>query len=465
MSDEYEINPDHLEPTIDIDLATQRKVLRLLARAKHEDHYSLLNVPPDAEKRAISNSYFSLMNELHTDKFYGKNIGTFGPHLSRLIEVLTRANDVLGRKKTRAEYDLYLTSRANTLGARTSVLPRSPSSNPAEVDVAAATVRASDLVGRTGRKAVAPIDIFPQIPRAPRTPQIDLTASSSFPARADGVPPQREPAPPTAQDASPTKQVEALTSQASSPTDYGEEISSSAPPRPRAPLGDAARRMLARKMGLRTPAAPGAKSEPPSPSPPPNREAVRSAVDANLKARYDARMGRSPAKAEKYAAMGEAATNSRDWSSAVNSYRMALQAAPDNQEILAKLNQAQMTADRELAPKFLEQAKYEEKDRRPERAARSFERAARGLNSAELYDRAAVCLLKATETDENERRKGVELARQAVQLDNRNVAYRLTLARAYDKAGMKTSALGEARRALELEPNNDEAKQLHKDLK
>ena len=441
MSDEYEINPDHLEPTIDIDLATQKKVLRLLVRAKHEDHYSLLGVSSSAEKKEISNAYFSLMNELHTDKFYGKNIGTFGPHLSRLIEVLTRANDVLGRKKTRAEYDLYLASRANTLGARTSVMPRSPSSNPEGVDVAAATERPGEEPGHTGRKAVAPIDVFPQIPRAPKAPQIERIESEN------GAVEQTQSSP------SGTTSEEAGV--------HADEVKSSAPPKVRSPRSDAARRMLARKMGLRTPAAPASKSVPPAA----NRQAVRNAVDADLKARYDARMGRSPAKAEKYMAMAETATMNRDWSSAVNSLRMALQAAPDNQDIITKLNQAQMTADRELAPKFIEQGKYEEKDHRPERAARSFERAARGLNSAELYHRAAVCLLKATEINEGEHRKGVELARHAVQLDNRNAAYRLTLARAYDKAGMKTSAQGEARRALELEPNNDEAKQLHKDLK
>ncbi len=441
MSDEYEINPDHLEPTIDIDLATQKKVLRLLARAKHEDHYSLLGVSSTAEKKEISNAYFSLMNKLHTDKFYGKNIGTFGPHLSRLIEILTKANDVLGRKKTRAEYDLYLASRANTLGARTSVMPRSPSSNPGGVDVAAATERPGEERGHTGRRAVAPIDVFPQIPRAPKTPQIDLTESESDP-------PEQSKSSPPGDSSSETR-------------GQADEVTSSAPPKVRTPRSDAARRMLARKMGLRTPAAPTSNSAPP----PANREAVRNAVDADLKARYNARMGRSPAKAEKYLEMAETATASRDWSSAVNALRMALQAAPDNQDIAAKLNQAQMTADRELAPKFIEQGRYEEKDRRPERAARSFERAARGLNSAELYHRAAVCLLKASEIDEVDRRKGVELARHAVQLDNRNAAYRLTLARAYDKAGMRTSAKGEARRALELEPDNDEAKQLHKDLK
>lgn len=456
MTRDFEINPDDLEPTIDIELASQKKILRLLDLVAYADHYQLLGVSSTAEKKEIKEAYFSLMNELHPDKFYGKDLGSFAPRLTRLIEALTKANDVLGRKKTRAEYDTYLASRQGTLGARTSVVPQAPSSAPggppesappradSEQPSGETTAQsASSPPPRRQRPAVAPIDVFPSIPKAPKTPQID------------GIDKLGE-APPTKTQA----QAEPPPTSASSlPPSNAPGESGTA----RTPRSDAARRLLARKMGRRlSPAANTRTSPPPAP---PDREAVKSAVRADLKARYDAKHGRSPAQAAKYLRLGEEAFANRDWASAVNSFRMAVAAAPDDKQLAARLEVVQLTADRELAPKFIEQAKYEEKDGRPERAARSYERAAVGLRSADLFNKGAVCLLKAKVSESEDQRKAVEMARQAVNLDNRNVAYRLTLARAYDAAGMRTSAQGEARRAIELEPNNDEAKQLAKELR
>jgi Tfp pilus assembly protein PilF len=67
--------------------------------------------------------------------------------------------------------------------------------------------------------------------------------------------------------------------------------------------------------------------------------------------------------------------------------------------------------------------------------------------------------------DDENKRKLVEMARKSVSLDNREVDYRLTLAKAYDVTGMRTSAQGEVRRALELDPANKDAKELQKALK
>lgn len=457
MTRDFEINPDDLEPAIDIELGRQKKILRLVDLAEYADHYQLLGLPSSAEKKEIKEAYFTLMNELHPDKFYGKNLGGFAPRLTRLIEALTKANDVLGRKKTRAEYDHYLASRQGTIGARTSVLPRSPSSVPGDRRDSTAprgtmppagedsdrSPSPSSPPARRQRAAVAPIDVFPTIPKAPKAPQIEgldqlAEAEPSAPPESDGSasPASTSSLPPTSPRA-----------------DTGS---------PRTPRSDAARRLLARKMGRRPAAtAPRTTSRPP----PPNEEAVKSAVRADLRARYDLKHGRSPAQAAKYQRLGEEAFANRDWASAVNSLRMAAAAAPDDKALEARLAFVQLSADRELAPKFIEQAKYEEKDGRPERAARSYERAAAGMGSADLFNKGAACLLKARVQEPEDQRKAVELARQAVNLDNRNVAYRLTLARAYDAAGMRTSAQGEARRALELEPNNDEAKQLAKALR
>lgn len=426
-SDAPEINPDDLEPTIDLDLKLQKKILQLHAILKTADHYTLLGVTPLADKKEIRTAYFDLMNLYHTDKYYGKNLGNFTPKLQQIVQTLTKASDTLSRKKSRIEYDEYLASRQSTLGARTSVIPRAASSHPPrEADASRSSMPPGGLGGGA-----------PQIPRAPLTPKI----SDLGPFSVERPVPSSDPIPNSA-----------VPSQRSGPVSQ-----------------DAARRMLARKMGGRAlgggngfGAGGAAKAERPSPPP---TASVRQAVEADLRQRYDARKNPGKLHLAKYLNMAAASVAQGDWSQAVSSMKLAVQAAPDDPAVIARQAEVQQQADRALAPRFLEQARYEEKDGHPERAARSYERAAQGKNSAELFEKAARCLLKLGHLSDVDKRKVVELARKSVTLDNRTADYRVTLARAYDVAGMRTSAQGEVRRALELEPNNKDAKELQKALK
>lgn len=418
-SDAPDINQNDLDPTIDLDLQLQKRILHLHAILKTADHYTLLGVSPLADKKDIRTAYFDLMNLYHADKYYGKKLGSFAPKLQQIVQTLTKASDTLSRKKTRAEYDEYLASRQSTLGARTSVVPRARSSHPPQ------TVSSS-------QPAVAPIDGTPHIPRAPRAPTIQETGPRSG----------NQPIPSSASGAT----------------------STTAPQRSGPVSQDAARRMLARKMGRRGGAAASAVLKTERLSPPPT-SAAREAVEADLRQRYDARRNPGKVHLEKYLAMASNAVQQGDWSGAMSAMKLAVQAVPDDPAVLTRQAEVQQQADRALAPRFLEQARYEERDGHPERAARSYERAAQGKNSAELFEKAARCLLKLGHLSDADKRKVVEMARKSVTLDNRTADYRLTLARAYDVAGMRTSAQGEVRRALELEPNNKDAKELQKALK
>lgn len=426
-SDAPEINPDDLEPTIDLDLKLQKKILQLHSILKTADHYTLLGVTPLADKKEIRTAYFDLMNLYHTDKHYGKNLGSFAPKLQQIVQVLTKASDTLSRNKTRIEYDEYLASRQSTLGARTSIIPRPPqSSHPPE----------GASISRSSMPPGAAYGGTPQIPKAPPTPTISDSNSFSVERRT----PSSDPAP----------------------------NSAVVSPRTGAVSQDAARRMLARKMGARAfggnAVGLGGAARAEHPSPPPAASS-RQALEADLRQRYDARKNSGKAHLTKYLSMAAAAIQQGEWSQAVSAMKLAVQVAPDDPTVLARQAEVQQQADRALAPRFLEQARYEEKDGHPERAARSYERAAQGKNSAELFDKAAKCLLKLGRLSDADKRKVVELARKSVTLDNRTADYRVTLARAYDVAGMRTSAQGEVRRALELEPNNKDAKELQKALK
>ncbi len=408
------IDPDALEPTIDLDLKTQKQILLLEARLATDDYYQLLGISRRAEKKEIRSAYFDCMNRYHADKFFGKNLGAFPPRMQKIVTALTKASDVLSRNKTRAEYDHYLDVREKTLGARHSVAPKPLDSEQPEADLA-------DF----GPNDQGNINV---IPKAPRTPDLGI----EFPA---------DPLPPLG------VAISERAPQSSNPTPTKSSRS------------DAARRMLARKMGRKSPVAPAAASAKASP------EQVKQAVSANLKARYDARKSADKNRSQKYVEQAEAAKASGDWASAVGALRLAVELDPEKPQLRQMLERFQDEADRALAPKFAEQARYEEKEGLYDRAARSYERAARGKQSPELFHTGAKCLLKLGNLPDFEARKAVELARQAVGLDNQQPDYRVTLARAYDVAGMRTSAVGELRRALEIAPGHNDAKELYKSLK
>lgn len=436
MSNSPEIDSSLLDGDIDIDLQAQKRILELVARLDVEDHYALLGVAKTADKAEIKRSYFELMNLYHADRFFGKKIGKYGPLLLRITDVLTRASETLSRSKTREEYDAYLESRQRTLGARLSITPSVSDSTRPSVP--------TDLFNPervTGRPPVAPIDVVGPIPRAPRTPEIDLDEPASNPISSN--PPQVGSDPPRTSD----------------PPSGGPPISSSRPEPsargPNVPASDAARKLLARKMGLRIK----------SPTPQSDPDQVRQAVRADLRARYDAKKNEGEDRVRQLLSKSQTSRQAGDWSAAVAALRMALDLKPDDPHLQRDLNSLQEEADRALAPRFLEQAKYEEKEGQFARAARSYERAARGKDSAQLFNKAAECLLHLEILNPGEKRMVVELARAAVTRDLHRVAYRLTLAQAYGAAGMKTSALGEVQRALELEPENQQARLLQKSLK
>lgn len=214
-----------------------------------------------------------------------------------------------------------------------------------------------------------------------------------------------------------------------------------------------ARRHMARK--LRTslpPVAPAHSDAPPALN-------AREALDAQLRARYEARL-KDPGAVERHLSQAAQAEAAQKWPTAVSALKSALELRPGDPKIQSEIERVETLADRAYAPRFIEQARYEERDGQFERASRSYERAARGKSSPDLYVQASLCQLRATGG-----RRAVELARKAVALAPTALLPRLTLAKAYFAEGMTASALAEAARALEIDPKNEEAKRLQNDFK
>lgn len=225
----------------------------------------------------------------------------------------------------------------------------------------------------------------------------------------------------------------------------------------RPPDPEAARRLLARKLdGLR-----GARRASSPPPPSASQDDIRRAATDDFKKRYEARAGAPAQQKARYIEMAERAERDCHWGSALNALKLAASMDPEDQALRVCIEETQDRADRALADKFLEQAVYEEKDGHYERAARSYERAARGKRTAEYFWKSSLCLQKAG----SNARKAVEMARMAVQLDPTKARYHSTLASAFSKVGMTTSALAEATRALEIDPEDADALRLRKALK
>lgn len=414
-------------------------VLELFFSVDVLNHYDLLGVPQDADRKAIKQAYFERATVLHPDRFFGKNIGSYKARIERVFTALTKAHDTLTKRQSRADYDSYLESRQETIGLRSSRLPEPPSQRPpSEVHI---------------------------IPAAPPPPSVAETLLSEPSARDQALlnPILTE----AALSGHPLANAEedggfsrVLADQVHA-GDVGEVrvravgAHASAPRSPQpSSSDDAVRRQMARKLR--------SASQPPSNPPPadPTLEGARQALEANLRARYEARQ-KDPGAANRFLAMAAEAERAQSWASAVNALKAALDLSPDDPHVRSELARVELLADRAYAGKFAEQARYEERDGQYERAARSYERAARGKNSAELYAMAALCQLRA----DGGGRRAVELSRHAVAISPTHIPSRLALARAYFHEGMTASALAELTRALEVDPKHEEAKRLQAEFK
>ncbi|HEY3235984.1 MAG TPA: DnaJ domain-containing protein, partial [Polyangiaceae bacterium] len=206
------------------------------------------------------------------------------------------------------------------------------------------------------------------------------------------------------------------------------------------------RRALARKLGG---SRPGRSS--PHATPAVDPAAIQQKVAEDLKARYEHRMKSArQQQLDRFLKTADQALAEKRPMSAVNALRIAVSLSPGDATLVERLEQVQKVAYAEMSAQFAEQAAYEERAGRWSEAARSYERASLGNPQPNFLERAAHCLLEAG----GEVRQAVEHAKKAVSMLPNLAHSRLTLARAYLAAGLRTSALGELERAAALAPGD-----------
>lgn len=101
-------DPADLDEAVDLDLPRKRRILDTYYRLDGLDHYELFGLDASADKKAIKDAYYREVTVFHPDRYFGKNLGSFKPKLEKIFNRITKAHETLTRKRSREEYDEYL---------------------------------------------------------------------------------------------------------------------------------------------------------------------------------------------------------------------------------------------------------------------------------------------------------------------------------------------------------------------
>jgi hypothetical protein len=103
-------------PSDGIELAPdrRRRIDDLYVALDLLDHYEVLGVPRRAGKADVRKAYFELSKVFHPDTAFRKNVGAYRAKMEAIFRRLTEAYEVLGKKKSRDDYDAYLSSIGET---------------------------------------------------------------------------------------------------------------------------------------------------------------------------------------------------------------------------------------------------------------------------------------------------------------------------------------------------------------
>jgi curved DNA-binding protein CbpA len=113
---EAKYDPKELDSPADLSPAIKKRILDMYFRLDDLDHYTLLGVTKEVDKKAVKRAYFELAAHFHPDKYFKKNLGTFKSKMEILFTRVTEAHDTLVDPQKRAEYDAYIAEVATTRG-------------------------------------------------------------------------------------------------------------------------------------------------------------------------------------------------------------------------------------------------------------------------------------------------------------------------------------------------------------
>jgi curved DNA-binding protein CbpA len=101
----------HIDPSLDLPVETQRKVLEFetsLDRPYHE----ILGVAIEADVKTVKKAYFALSKQFHPDRYFRRNLGPFEERVERCFKKILEAYELLTDPATRAEVQRELAASA-----------------------------------------------------------------------------------------------------------------------------------------------------------------------------------------------------------------------------------------------------------------------------------------------------------------------------------------------------------------
>ena len=109
-------DPKELEEDVELSPDQRKRVLDLFYRLDDLDHYTLLGVGKEADKKTVKRAYFELASLMHPDRYFKKNLGSFKGKMEALFGRITEGHDTLVDAAKRLDYDAYLEDVATTKG-------------------------------------------------------------------------------------------------------------------------------------------------------------------------------------------------------------------------------------------------------------------------------------------------------------------------------------------------------------
>ena len=94
--------PNVIDPSLDIDVETQQRILDMHARLGR-GYAEILGVSSNADGKAIKKAYRALSRDFHPDRYFRKQIGGYRVRLEAIFKKVLEAYELLSDPATRAE--------------------------------------------------------------------------------------------------------------------------------------------------------------------------------------------------------------------------------------------------------------------------------------------------------------------------------------------------------------------------
>ncbi len=88
------IDESALDAKLELSLEVQRRILEFEASLSRPYH-ALLGIEQGAPPKAVKRAYFKLSKEFHPDRYFRKNIGSYGIRLNRIFKKVLEAHEIL----------------------------------------------------------------------------------------------------------------------------------------------------------------------------------------------------------------------------------------------------------------------------------------------------------------------------------------------------------------------------------